>query len=322
MIGYCNAYEWTGNGGGDMSHNYTKNFCFSENVHVFYIDFDLEDSGAVTQKDTKKQFYNELFNDITSFAFGTKEVMKRVKNPQDMTEIQREALEKMYQIKELRDAREYYLTSNVVEDKYLKRGEFGELILYHLLNEYFNSDSLISKIYFKDSAGLPAHGFDAVHIDVENHKLWIGESKLYEKSTSAIDELIKDLHEHFNREFFHSEFVTIQNRAINDLKLELDDFTKMIIDPKTKVLDRIAGINVALFAGFTSQNLSQKFKSHEELVGRLNSEIEILKRRADNKVAEHPWNQQLNIFLFLFPLDSKKDFVKDLHLKLKGARQL
>ena len=36
------------------------------------------------------------------------------------------------------------------EDKYLKRGEFGELMLYHLLHEYFNADALISKIYFKE----------------------------------------------------------------------------------------------------------------------------------------------------------------------------
>lgn len=39
------------------------------------------------------------------------------------------------------------------------------------------------------------------------------------------------------------------------------------------------------------------------------------------KIEEHPWNEHLNIFLFLFPIDNKKEFVKDLHLKLKGAQQ-
>lgn len=39
------------------------------------------------------------------------------------------------------------------------------------------------------------------------------------------------------------------------------------------------------------------------------------------KAANHLWNNYLNIFLFLFPLDSKREFVKDLHLKLKGAQQ-
>jgi len=42
------------------------------------------------------------------------------------------------------------LDSKSTEDKYIKRGEFGELLLYHLLHEYFGADALISKIYFKD----------------------------------------------------------------------------------------------------------------------------------------------------------------------------
>ena len=106
---------------------------------------------------------------------------------------------KMYSIPELKEASQYYLESDFVEDKYIRRGEFGELLLYHLLHEYFNADALISKIYFKDNVGLSAHGFDAVHVDSENRILWIGESKLYSSGTSAIDELMKDLSEHFNR---------------------------------------------------------------------------------------------------------------------------
>lgn len=309
-----------------MSHNHTKNFSIDEQTHVFYIDFDIEDSGQITQTEVKKKFYNELFDDIVSFTFGTTEVMRRLKKSQDLsrdiTRIQREALEKMYQIKELREASDYYLGSVDVEDKYLKKGEFGELLLYHILREYFNSDSLISKIYFKDSAGLPPHGFDAVHVDTVNQKLWLGESKLYEKSKSAVDALIKDLHEHFNTDFFHSEFVTIQNRAVQDLQLELDDFTKMIIDPNTNNLERLSGINVALFAGFTSENMLHEFSTHEELVERLKLEINILRDRANRKAMEHRWNDKLNLYLFLFPLDSKRNFVKDLHLKLKGAQQL
>lgn len=42
--------------------------------------------------------------------------------------------------------------------------EFIELLLHLLLREYKHTIPLISKVYFKDSAGVPAHGFDAVHI--------------------------------------------------------------------------------------------------------------------------------------------------------------
>ena len=173
-----------------MSKNHTEHFATKSKVHTFYIGFDLNNDGALFQR--KSKFYDELFLDITSFAFGSDNAMSRIETPQDILKVQREAFRKMYNIPEICEAREYYLESDCVEDKYLKKGEFGELILYHFLHEYFNADALISKIYFKDSLGVAAHGFDAVHVDSKNKILWLGESKLYSSGNSAIDALIKD----------------------------------------------------------------------------------------------------------------------------------
>ena len=50
------------------------------------------------------------------------------------------------------------------EKKYANRGEFGELILHLLLRDFLNTLPLVSKIYAKNSSGIPAHGFDSVHI--------------------------------------------------------------------------------------------------------------------------------------------------------------
>jgi hypothetical protein len=302
-----------------MGHNHSDHVEYSKTVHAFYIGFDMDDKGEHIQ--IKSKFYEELFDDITAFAFGTKNVMSKIQTPQDITKVQREALRKMYAIPELRNASQYYLDgeSCIVEDKYLKRGEFGELILYHLLHEYFNADALISKIYFKDSEGLPAHGFDAVHVDSENNILWLGESKLYKNANSAVDALIVDLKEHFKRDFFESEFTIITNR-VHDTGIELDSFMKELIDPNTKVLNKLANINIALFAGFESNSLKEY--NVEEFEKKLETEISKLHQRATTKSALHPWNEKLNLYLFLFPLDDKVQFVKDLHLKLRGAQQL
>lgn len=300
-----------------VSHRHSEHETASERLHVFYIGFDIDDVGNYVQ--TKAEFYNELFDDIISFAFGAKNVMSRIKEPQDITKVQREALEKMYSIPEIKEARDYYLDSDIVEDKYLKRGEFGELILYHLLHEYFSADALISKIYFKDSIGLAPHGFDAVHVDVDNKLLWIGESKLYKDANKAIDALMGDLDEHFNRDFFHDEFTIITNR-VHDSNVEVDEFVQTLIDPETKVLDKLVNINVALFAAFDSEAMS--IMDHTQFKTKLDTEIQRLRDKANRKSGKHPWNKHLNLFLFLFPLDSKNDFVKDLHLKLKGAQRL
>lgn len=300
-----------------MSHNHSEYIKSEEMMHIFYIGFDIDDSGNISQ--VKSKFYDELFDDIVAFTFGTKNAMKRIETLQDYSAIHREALRKMYSIPEIREASEYYLKSNKVEDKYLRRGEFGELLLYHLLHEYFNADALISKIYFKDSPGLPPHGFDAVHVDSQKNILWLGESKLYSSANAAIDALMRDLSEHFNRNFFDSEFTIIDNR-VHDSGIELNDFMKELINPQTKVLTKLANINIALFAGFDSKSL-QIYENDQEFKNNLEEEMKLLKKRVDDKIINHSWKDKLNIFLFLFPLDNKRNFVKDLHLKLKGAQQ-
>ncbi len=122
-------------------------------------------------------------------------------------------MKKIYSIKEIQEASREYLDSKYTEDKYIKRGEFGELLLYHILHEYFGTDTLISKIYFRDSAGGVAHGFDAVHVDPNEQIIWLGESKLYKNPDTAIHELASDVVKHFNVDFLDSEFISLINVA-------------------------------------------------------------------------------------------------------------
>lgn len=309
-----------------MSHNHSEYLIHNEKVHVFHIGFDLLDDGIGQVKD---KFNDELFNDIPAFAFGT-DIMEDKICSGGIVPTVREAMRKMYAIPEIQQAQKEYLDSTKTEDKYLKRGEFGELLLYHLLHEYFNADALISKIYLKDSLGLPAHGFDAVHVNIETETLWLGESKLYKSPTGAIDELIKDvvgytdkngkLHKgHFCTDFFNSEFQIITNR-VHDTNLEYPDFIKKLVDPNTKTLDKLVNINVVLFAGFDSDSL--KMYDENTFDYTLQQEIKKLKDRANEGLKGHHWHDQLNLFLFLFPLDDKRAFVSSLHQKLKGAQQI
>lgn len=309
-----------------MSHNHTESFKYKNKVHIFYIGFDLLDEG-VGQVSSK--FGEELFNDIPAFAFGT-DILKEKIDENGPVPTVREAMKKIYAIPEIQAAQSEYLDSSNTEDKYLKRGEFGELILYHFLHEYFNADALISKIYFKDSAGLPAHGFDAVHIDLKKQILWLGESKLYKSGKSAIDELIKDvagytdkdgkLHKgHFSTDFFNSEFQIITNR-VHDSQTDYPEFINKLIDPTTKTLDKLANINVALFAAFDSSAIKEgDLNNLEEKLGQ---EADKLVKSANDGLESHNWSNHLNMYLFLFPLADKREFVSMLHQKLKGAQQL
>lgn len=298
-----------------MSHNHTVNLKIKDNFYTFYIGFDLCDDGYGQLKD---KFYDELFDDIPAFAFGESVMNKKVADVGIMPTV-REAMKKIYSIKEIQDAREKYSALTDVEDKYIKRGEFGELLLYHLLHEYFDAEALISKIYFKDSAGSVAHGFDAVHVDVNTRTLWLGESKLYVDGTLAIKELAKDLFNHFTMDFLDSEFQIISNR-LSDSNDKHDEFIFKLLDPNTKILKKLADIKVCLFAGFESKSLKHfdKEKFDKELIDEVVRLYEVM----DKESKSHKWREKLDIYLLLFPYDNKKEFVVSLHNKLKAGQNI
>ncbi|ASN59885.1 hypothetical protein CG419_04245 [Latilactobacillus curvatus] len=298
-----------------MSQNHSEHDEITKNLHVFYIKYDLLDSGLgqVTDK-----FNDELFEDIPDFAFGADIAIDKLQN-EGLVPTVREAMKMLYSIPEIVEGRSEYLDSDNTEDKYIKRGEFGELLLYHLLHEYFDADSLISKIYFKDSRSIPAHGFDAVHVDEGTKTLWLGESKIYKSGSLAIDALSGDLVDHFNTDFFNSEFTIITNR-IRDGKTNQSDWIKKLVSPNTKTLDKLASVNIALFAAFNSGSIHNYNKNTFQ--DQIDEEAKRLENRLKEKNKNHAWKNNLNIYLFLFPLEDKREFVSKLHQKLKGAQQI
>lgn len=96
-----------------------------------------------------------------------------------------------------------------------RRGELGELILYAILTDHFNSTPAISKIYFKTNANDHAKGFDAVHVvsGANGLELWLGEVKLYKSVNTAIRSVLAELKEHTDYDYLRSEFGLILRKV-------------------------------------------------------------------------------------------------------------
>ena len=143
-----------------------------------------------------EEFAKELINVVPEYVFAQYEDTEI--NSINAVEKIGEAARSIYKIKEFDLMRKYYLENDLEAKKaldnlpYKKRGEFGELILHMLLRDFKGTIPLVSKVYFKDSSGVPAHGFDTVHISPDEKILWLGESKLYKKGKRGISELIND----------------------------------------------------------------------------------------------------------------------------------
>ena len=108
-----------------------------------------------------------------------------------------------------RAAKAIYLT-----DKYQNRGEVGELMLFSIMREYYNSEPVVSKFYFKSSSNDTVKGFDAVHVVTGSTgpELWLGEVKFYTNLSAAIRDVLKELRKHLETDFLRNEFMWVDNK--------------------------------------------------------------------------------------------------------------
>ena len=308
-----------------MNGKYTDYYQYDEiSSHCFHIVFDLDESNNIVQNE--KGWIEEIFDAIPFFALGQNKALEISKD--SPRKAVKQGIKLLYDVKEIREANKEYLTNPKLkfDDKYLKRGEFGELILYYLLQEKLGKPQLISKIYFKDSYNSVVHGFDAVHFDKNSKELWIGESKFYKDKNSALRDLVDDLYKHFNIDFFNQEFAIIKRR-FGDLGIQDDDISTLV-DPQTKQLSKIININACFFALFDSEIVNSfsyevgTDKPSQQFLDILKRAVEETRVNFDSKISTYPYKDKLKIHLFLFPVNSKYKLIQALHEKLKREQGL
>jgi hypothetical protein len=283
---------------------------------TFLVGFDIKDDG------TKEYRLNPLVKKLTQviheFAFGFHEDV-HTDNTETLQKLT-DAAKSIYKIDAFQKVKDLY--DNVggiddeLEDKYLRRGEFGELILHLLLRDFYRTVPLLSKIYFKDSLGHAVHGFDSVHVQEDTKTLWLGESKIYTDGKKGLKELINDIKEHFKADYLDSEFMLISKKLKHlDNVPEKDYWLALLTDSRT-LKDRLSTINIPLVCTYQCDIFSNHDdETKDEFIADYLAEMKTLQQYFNEK-NDHPLKANLNIILILFPVQNKTELVKALHNKL------
>lgn len=203
------------------------------------------------------------------------------------------------------------------------RGEFGELLLHLLLRDFKGTMPLMSKVFFSDTRGVPAHGFDAVHYIPESRQLWVGESKLYGNAKSGMKELVKDLHAHINRDYLHEQFVLIEKNVNTQHNPDRDYWIKQL-QKNERLADMISDLNIAMLCLYPHDVYQKQLEETLNEVEGLEyhkAHIRDLKEYFDS-INDCQLKDKVNIVLLLFPVKDKNEFVMKLHRKLWHAQQL
>lgn len=288
-----------------------------DDLNSFLIDLDIDDNGNPLYQ--LNEFAQAIINTIPEYVFAQYEDPSITQI--NAVEKLREAAKSIYKIRDYELMRRWYLEKDQsVQDDINKmgksrRGEFGELILHLLLRDFKHTIPLVSKVYFKDSAGVPAHGFDAVHITPDDGILWLGESKFYTDSKDGVKALIDDLLNHFTREYLNEQFIIIKKNLGNNSIPQRDEWIEKLTQCN-KLRDKINTINIPLLCTYPHDiyNLFNDLNA-KEAVEYHDKNIRELKEYFDNN-NKHPLKAQLNIILLLFPIRDKEELIIKLHEKL------
>lgn len=236
-----------------------------DDLNTFLVDMDIDDEG--NPKYCLDDFTKAICNTIPEYVFAQYEDPNIPQN--DIVEKLREAAHCIYKIKDFQLMKQWCVDKDINAYNELKRsstakrGEFGELLLHLILREFKHTIPLISKVYFKDSASVPAHGFDAVHVSTNEKILWLGESKLYDDSKEGIKALVKDLNEHINTDYLNDQFVIIKKNLDNNSIPGREEWIDTITNC-TKLSDKLNIINIPMLCTYTLKAYELGKRSVEE----------------------------------------------------------
>lgn len=294
-----------------------------EELMAFLLRQDINDAGDIIFP--FKDLAEIIIDTLPEYAFADYE---QPITPQSYMKKVREAARCMYDTSAYKAINKYYIENDenykqeAENARAISRGEFGELLLHLLLRDFKGTIPLVSKLYFKDSRGVPAHGFDAIHISVNENILWLGESKLYTGATSGLKDLIEDLKHHFKKDFLSHEYTIIKKNLLAN-NIPNRDYWINRLSNNSRLADMITKVNIPMLCVYDDTSRFKKCldESIEDIAPIFESRFRELKQNFDDN-NDVPLKSRLNIILFLFPVMEKEKFVLELHRRLYNLQQV
>ncbi|MDY0260774.1 MAG: DUF1837 domain-containing protein [Desulfovibrio sp.] len=202
-------------------------------------------------------------------------------------------------------------------EKYMKRGEFGEVFLHMAIRQLYSTVPLISKLYWKSGLNETVKGFDSVHV-VKNKndelELWLGEEKFYSDISSAMREAVQSIKDHLNAKYLRNEFILISNKIDDGSPYAAE--AKKLISHNTSLDKIFKYICIPVFITYESNLFKNHCSESKEYIDAFKCEL------TKNKILFSQLSQgiEFKIPVFFFPLKEKKELIDTLHRKIKALQ--
>lgn len=212
-----------------------------------------------------------------------------------------------------RAARTVYTTK-----KYERRGEVGELLLFSIMRECYDSEPIVSKFYFKSSGNDTVKGFDAVHVVSRESgpELWLGEVKFYTQLSAAIRDVLAELKDHLTIDFMRDEFMWIEHK-MGDGTSHADEIRRLL-DDSTSLDEVFKVLHIPILLTFRSACVNE----HSIVDAKFEKAIaaELISHFVFFRKQNLP--QNIHVHLFLLPMAGKALLLQAFDQRLKTLQAL
>lgn len=197
------------------------------------------------------------------------------------------------------------------------RGVPAEILLHAICRQFFGSDPVISKVWFKTANNDTYKGFDGVHAvhGGSGLELWLGEAKFYKSADRAIESVFAELQEHLDSDYLRDEFALVASKIDDahphsrELRLLMHENTSL-----DEVFDRIV---IPILITYDSSSTLNHTKVCPEYVEDLEVEVRRIWLKLRNKLGT---TLPVAVRLFLVPLGDKAALQNALTTELRKWR--
>lgn len=198
-------------------------------------------------------------------------------------------------------------------------GAPGELLLHIVCRSVFHSDTAVSKVFFKTGENDEVKGSDCVHIvDTDDGlELWLGEAKCYTERSKAIADAVVSIRKHIQSDCLRSEFGIITD-LIDDSWPHAMQLRRLI--SRNTSLDQIfQRVTIPVLVAYDSRTVRDHHRECDEFLNSFRAEMMHGWQSFASQIGR-PDPFPVQVRLFLAPLATKKDLVRELDRRLLACR--
>lgn len=189
-----------------------------------------------------------------------------------------------------------------------KTGEFGEIILFHLLERYQGAVQIVNKMSLKTSGNMYVNGSDAIHFSMQDglKVLYLGESKTGIQFSSILKNALSDISKYEQTGAGSYDVSLASNNISGDIPEERRKLIKDYLDPNKSDLSDFSKIH-AVFLGVQRDTLRELEKDYrgpelfQKAIENYKEGIEQYIKIIQDELKNHPDIENTRFLFFIIP---------------------